>query len=128
MINKINKIIFKYLDSQNFVVIGDTDSIIHFVNSESDEYGTISYFKTNGSCYIYYKLIEEISTFFSMEESDSKKVIGSWVENTLQIRVTNTQFLSTLNRATVENTLQIRVTNTTLAFEAGNSALRIPYK
>ena len=106
MINQINKIIFKYLDSQNFVVIGDTDSIIHFVNSESDEYGTISYFKTNGSCYIYYKLIEEISTFFSMEESDSKKVIGSWVENTLQIRVTNT----------------------TLAFEAGNSALRIPYK
>jgi hypothetical protein len=41
-----------------------------------------------------------------MEESDSEKVIGSWVENTLQIRVTNT----------------------TLAFEAGNSALRIPYK
>ena len=37
-----------------------------------------------------YELIDEISSFFSLDDSDSEKVIGRWVENTLQMRVTNT--------------------------------------
>jgi hypothetical protein len=39
--------------------------------------------------YIYYKLNNEISDFFSMQESDSKQVIGRWVENALQMKITN---------------------------------------
>ena len=85
----INKIIFKYLDSQNFVVIENTDGI-YFSNSENDEYAQIIYIKNNAWYYIYHKLVEEISYFFSIEESDSHDVIRKWVENTLQRKVENT--------------------------------------
>ena len=54
------------------------------------KYHTIIFDKNNGLCIIQYNLIEEISSFFSLEESDSKEVIGRWVKNTLQMRVRNT--------------------------------------
>ena len=87
--SQINKVIFKYLDNQDFIRIERNDSIF-FVNSEGDEYAQIRFDKDDGWCYIYYKLVEEISTFFSMQKSDSEQVIGRWVENTLQMKVTNT--------------------------------------
>ena len=91
--SQFDKVIFKYLDNQDFIRI-DKGERIYFVNSEGNEYAQIRFDKKNGFCYIYYKLIKEISTFFSMEESDSKQVIGRWVENTLQMRVTNTHLYS----------------------------------
>jgi hypothetical protein len=84
-----NKIIFKYLDSQNFIIIENTYKI-YFLNSEGNEYSLIFYNKTDGWCDIYWRLVEEISAFFSMDESNSQEVIGKWVEYTLQMRVTNT--------------------------------------
>ena len=88
--SQFDKVIFKYLDNQDFIRIEKKDSI-YFVNSEGDKYAQIRYDKKDGWCIIYDKLIEEISSFFSMEESDSKEVIGRWVENILQMRVNNTQ-------------------------------------
>jgi len=87
--SQIDKVIFKYLDNQDFIQIKKGDKI-YFVNSESDKYGQIRYDKSDGWCGIYYELIDEISAFFSMEESDSESVIGRWVENTLQMKVTST--------------------------------------
>jgi hypothetical protein len=88
--SQFDKVIFKYLDNQDFIQIDMNDSI-YFVNSEEDEYVQIRYNKDDGWCYIYYKLVDEISTFFSMEVSGSAlKVIGKWVENTLQMRVSKT--------------------------------------
>jgi hypothetical protein len=87
--SQIDKAIFKYLDNQDFIQIEKTDRI-YFVNSEGDEYAQIRFDKDDGWCYIYYELIEEISSFFSKEEFDSEKVIGRWVENILQMKVTNT--------------------------------------
>jgi hypothetical protein len=87
--SQISNVIFKYLDNQDFVKLEYGNSI-YFVNSEGDEYGQIRFDKKTGWCVIYYKLVEEISTFFSMEYSDSKQVIGKWVENTLQMKVTET--------------------------------------
>jgi hypothetical protein len=125
MINKINKIIFKYLDSQNFVVIESTKKI-YFVNSESDEYSTISYNKNNGWCIIYHELIKEISAFFSIKESDSEKVVSMWVENTLQMRVTDTGGVYNVYDKLVENTLQMRVTDTLYNGTRHHRQLRIP--
>ena len=82
------KVIFKYLDNQDFIQIEREDSI-YFVNSEDDTHAQIRYNKSSGWCGIHYNLINEISSFFSLEESDSEQVIGRWVENTLQMRVTN---------------------------------------
>jgi len=83
------KLIFKYLDNQDFIPI-EKYQRVYFVNSENDEYAQIRYDKNNGWCYIYWKLIGEISSFFSLGQNESEKVIGRWVENTLQVRVTNT--------------------------------------
>jgi hypothetical protein len=90
--SQFDKVIFKYLDNQDFIRIDMNDSI-YFVNSEEDEYARIRYDKDDNWCGIYYELIDEISAFFSMKESDSKKVIGKWVENTLQMKVTKTLML-----------------------------------
>ena len=86
--SKLNQVIFRYLDIKNFIQI-EKNNKIYFVNSEGDKYAQIRYDKSDGWCYIYYELINEISSFFSLEKTDSKEVIGRWVENTLQMRVTN---------------------------------------
>ena len=87
--SQFDKVVFKYLDNQDFIRIDKGDKIF-FVNSEGDEYAQIRFDKKYGWCVIYYELVNEISAFFSMEESDSESVIGRWVENTLQMKVTNT--------------------------------------
>ena len=103
--SQLDKVIFKFLDNQDFIQIEKNDRI-YFVNSEGDEYGQIKFDKEFGWCYIYSELIEEISAVFSMGLSDSKQVIGKWVENALQMEVTNTQ----------------------IADELENYVLRMPYK
>ena len=87
--SQLDNIIFKYLDNQDFIQIKDGNRI-YFANSEGDEYVQIRYGKSYGWCIIYYKLVDEISRFFSMDEYDSEQVIGRWVEHTLQMNVTNT--------------------------------------
>jgi hypothetical protein len=121
----INKIIFKYLDSQNFVLIENSKKI-YFVNSESDEYSKISYNKNNGWCIIYHELIEEISTFFSIKESDSEKVVRMWVEDVLQMRVADTPKYLYHGTLWVENTLQMKVTDTLYNGTRKHRQLRIP--
>ena len=89
--SKLEKVIFRYLDNQDFIQVKRKNNT-YFVNSEGDEYAQIKYDKDNSWCYIYHKLINEISSFFSLELTDSKDVIGRWVENTLQMRVNNTLY------------------------------------
>jgi hypothetical protein len=88
---QLDDVIFLYLDNQDFIQIKIEDSI-YFFNSEGDEYAQIRYDKDDGWCGIYYKLIDEISSFFSLEKTDSKEVIGRWVENNLQMMVTDTRY------------------------------------
>ena len=87
--SQLDKVIFRYLNIKDFIQIkiGNT---IYFVNSEGDKYAQIRFNKKDGWCYIYWELVDEISSFFSLDGTDSEQVIGRWVENTLQMRVTNT--------------------------------------
>ena len=109
--SKLNKVIFNYLDLKHFIKkeINDT---IYFINNIDDEYVQIRYDKNDGRCFIYYKLIEEISLFFSLQLSDSKQVIGKWVEDTLQMEVTYTSPEIKVLAPLVEDTLQMEVTYT----------------
>ena len=109
--SQLDKAIFLYLNNQDFIQI-ERDGNIYFVNSEGNEYAKITYDKSDEWCYINIDLIKEISSFFSLQRSDSEKIIGKWVENTLQMRVTNTKSQSEGGLFVVENTLQMRVTNT----------------
>ena len=90
--SQLDKAIFKYLDNQDFIQI-ETDDNIYFTNSKGDEHAQVRYDKRNGVCYIYWKLIQEISHFFSIEYSDSELVIGRWSENSLQMKVSETYFV-----------------------------------
>ena len=87
--SQLDKAIFLYLNNQDFIGI-ERYSSIYFVNSEGDEYAQIRYDKDDGWCAITYDLIDEICSFFSLREYDSEQVIGRWVENVLQMEVTNT--------------------------------------
>ena len=102
--SKLESVIFLYLDNQDFIPIEKGDKI-YFVNSEGDKYAQIRYDKEYGWCYIHYMLVDEISRFFSLEQNDSKEVIGRWVENTIQMRVTHTLQSYPMNPSIVENTL-----------------------
>jgi hypothetical protein len=91
--SQLESVIFLYLDNQDFINI-EKNNRIYFVNSENDEYAQIRYNKSSGWCYTSWELVGEISSFFSLEEFDSEKVIGKWVENTLQVRVTHTDLVA----------------------------------
>jgi hypothetical protein len=87
--SQFDKVVFKYLDNQDFIQIEKNDKV-YFVNSEEDKYAQIRYDKDDGWCGIYWRLIIEISAFFSMDEDDCESLIGRWVENTLQMKVKDT--------------------------------------
>ena len=85
--SKLERFIFIYLDNQDFIKVEKNNNIF-FINSSNDKYFQIVYGKD--VCWIYVGLITEISSFFSIEFSDSKKLISKWVENTLQMKVKTT--------------------------------------
>ena len=102
--SQLDRVVFIYLNNQDFIQIKRRNSI-YFVNSEGDKYAQIRYDKNDDWCGIYDELIEEISSFFSLDESNSKEVIGRWVENTLQMKVTDTDIGAFVFSSLVENTL-----------------------
>jgi hypothetical protein len=87
--SQLDKFIFKYIDLKRFIRIKKDDRI-YFAYSEGDEYAQIRYDEDDGWCFIHTNLVKEISSFFSLGLSGSEEVIGRWVENTLQMKVTNT--------------------------------------
>jgi hypothetical protein len=84
--SKLDRVIFKYLDNQDFIQIEKGDGV-YFVNSEGDEYAQIKYFKKDSKCVIYTGLIGEVSSFFSMQGYDARETIGRWVEETLKVDI-----------------------------------------
>ena len=84
----MEQVVFNYLNNQDFIEV-EGDNNVYFINSMDDEYAQIEYDKDDGWCIISLDLIKEISSFFSLEYLDTKKLIGKWVENTLQMKVSN---------------------------------------
>ena len=111
--DKIDKIVFKYLDTTLKRLEKREAKYfegIVFAYPNKD-YGILGW-KNNGTLYIYRELIEEISSNFGMDKSDSKSIIGRWVSDRLQLEVTNTdnEFLG--HSLKVSDRLQLEVTNT----------------
>ena len=107
---QIDKIIFKYLDDNNLIIL-NSETDVYFVENKDDKYAQIR-LRNDGFCFIYWSLIEEVSSFFSMEKSDSEAIIGKWVGNTLQTEVTYTSRGNPWSDWRVGNTLQTEVTYT----------------
>ena len=92
--SQIDKVIFKYLDNQDFIIRKSVktsfgvSNIIHFLNSEGDlRADSIINFYRDGDCWINFELIDEIAKFFSFDFDTSKYVIARWVQNKLDVRV-----------------------------------------
>jgi len=79
--SKLEKVIFRYLDNQDFIKI-ESGETIYFANSKDDEKAQIRYDEGDGYCEINTGLINEISSFFSLNERDSIDKICSWIEST----------------------------------------------
>jgi len=80
--SQFDKVIFKYLDNQDFknVFYGHN---IYFVNSKEDEYAQIKFNYTSKWCTVSEELMNEVSNFFSLINADSISAINKWVENKL---------------------------------------------
>jgi len=86
--SQIDNLASMYLDSLNLIRV-NKDNKIHFKKSEEDSTSVIVYNKESGVCMVSYRVINEISDFFSMDKSDSKELIGKWVEKTLEMEVSH---------------------------------------
>jgi hypothetical protein len=117
--SQLDKSVFKYLDTQNFIRIRKR-GWINFVKSRDDEFAKIRYDERASWCYINYDLITEISSFFSLGESDSEELIGKCVENTLQSKFANSIDILNLPRH------KFRVTTTYVPFGFRYDWLKIP--
>ena len=88
------KVIFKYLDNQDFIQI-DKGERIYFANSENDEDAQIKYDKGDSSCLINMDLVSEIHKFFSLTWEETEEFITIWVSNTLNREVSKTNVYAT---------------------------------
>jgi hypothetical protein len=86
----IEKVVFKYLDKRNYKQL-ETSDYIYFAENEDDDFAVIRYDKDDGWCGISYELISFLSRLTSTEMSIIIEVIGRWVEDTLQMKVNNTE-------------------------------------
>jgi len=87
--SKLEQVIFKYLDNKNFIIKETSDSY-YFLENERDEFAKFKIKKNDEVCFIYYKLTDEIESFFSIEYPMVKEVLTRYVENVLNIKVSKT--------------------------------------
>ena len=82
--SKLNKVIFRYLDIQNFHVTRHNNNDYNFWDRSDYENGiltiTISTHKQI-NCFIVPDFLDSVSSLFSLDISDSKNIIGDWVES-----------------------------------------------
>jgi|688.fasta_scaffold1283709_1 hypothetical protein len=101
---KIEKIVYKYLDFKRFIVImGISDIVlglqydpdyhneVYFVEDEDSRYAKIRII--SGECLVCIQLLDEVSEMFSLDYTNSRKVIGSWVGNTLKTEINSVTVL-----------------------------------
>ena len=83
--SQLDRVIFKYLDNQDFVVI-KMKNRLYYVNSEGDEYAQVRYHPKDRYCTINYNLVEEIGKFFSLGTNECIDIINKWVENKVGVK------------------------------------------
>ena len=82
--SQLDKIIFRYLDNQNFVKI-KKDKEICFLYSPDDLWAVMKYMR--GKLIINENLTREIQSFFSIDEDDAEILIRDWVSKETGINI-----------------------------------------
>jgi hypothetical protein len=82
------------LDNKDFIISdkgNEYNNYIYFLISKNDEVAQICVYNKNAFgetrdwVYIIHYLIQEVSSFFSIDENESVKFIGNWVGNKLGV-------------------------------------------
>ena len=97
--NKLDKIIFKYLDL-NLKGL-EKKKAKHYegiIFAYPDEKHGILAYRSDGTLYVYHGLIDEISSVFGVNNYNSKSIIGRWFINRYQLEVINTRILGSGKR------------------------------
>jgi len=81
-----DKIVFRYLDSQDFE-ISKIGASTYFKHPNDDDFAQIKYsgHRNEDLYFIYRDLVEEVSSFFSLSTYHSARTIGEWVKNKLNL-------------------------------------------
>jgi hypothetical protein len=82
-----DKIVIRYLDNQDFE-ISKIGASTYFKHPDDDDFAQIKYggnHANNELCFIYMGLIEEVSSFFSLNSYQSTRVVGQWVKKKLNL-------------------------------------------
>ena len=90
--DKLDNIVFKYLDLNLKRLEKRKPKYFKgyvFVYHDK-EYGILGY-ENNCTLYIYYRLIDDISSYFGLDKSDSESIIGRWASDRYQLEVNNTK-------------------------------------
>ena len=88
--DRLDKIIFKYLDiNLKGLEQRKPKNYKGIVFAYPDEVYGILGWKKDGTLYIFYELIDEISSTFGLQYNDSKELIGRWASDRLQLEVKN---------------------------------------
>ena len=82
--SQLEKIIFRYLDNQNYVKI-KKDKEISFLYSPDDLWAVMKYIR--GKLIINENLTREIQSFFSIDEDDAEILIRDWVSKETGINI-----------------------------------------
>jgi hypothetical protein len=90
--SKLEKVVIEYLNSLNLIIL-DKSTHIFFIREGIDEYPYIVYDKHNSKCIIYYDLISDITSLFSLDSNHLEELIGKWVEDTLDMKVKSTGWM-----------------------------------
>ena len=88
--NKIVKIVFRYLDNTlKNLEKRKSEYVEGIALAYPDEEDEILMWETDGTLYIDEELIDEISNWFALKDSDSKSIIVKWFSNRYQLEVKN---------------------------------------
>ena len=109
--NKISGVIFKYLDNKNFV-FKETAENYYLLDNENDIYCQVRLRKTDMVCFIEYKLIRQVERFFCTDYHIVENIIGEYVENTMNIKLSKIEWNGMFSNVEVENTMNIKVSKT----------------
>ena len=90
-LDKVDKVVFKYLDLNLKGLEKRKPKYFKGVVFAYPNYGYgILGWKNNGTLYIYYDLINQISSTFGLYKSESQSIIGRWVSDRYQLEVKKT--------------------------------------
>jgi len=106
--SQFDKVIFKYLDNQDFVK-DVTPKEIFFLNSINDEQGVIIFDKKKGMLYISFDLVSEIASFFSISKVHSSNLITDWAQGYIDQRIRLNYIAATNHRGLLARSYHSRI-------------------